>query len=82
MSNIQDQAGYSRRNMIYNLQQLMELGQQFEPAYQATKGAAEFRLPEPDSAAGHQLEHKPEGAPEGPVDRPEPVNVPVRGKAS
>ena len=31
MSDIQDQAVYSRRNMLFNLQQLMALGQRFEP---------------------------------------------------
>jgi formate hydrogenlyase subunit 6/NADH:ubiquinone oxidoreductase subunit I len=76
MSDIQDQAGFSRRHMIYNLQQLMELGQQFEPTYQATKGAAEFRLPEPDSEEGRKLENKPDEAPEA------PVKVAVRGRAS
>lgn len=80
MSDIQDQAGFSRRNMIYNLQQLMALGQQYEPRYEATKGAAEFRLPDPDSAAGHELEGKPADANEGALNRAEPLNVPVRGK--
>jgi NADH-quinone oxidoreductase subunit I len=79
MSDIQDVAGFSRRNMIFNLQELMEMGRHFEPTYQATKGAAEFRLPDPTSAAGHELENKPAGAEEGAVERPEPVSVPVRG---
>jgi hypothetical protein len=59
--------------MIFNLQQLMELGREFEPTYQATKGAAEFRLPDPETDAGRKLENKPG---EGP-----PVKVPVRGAA-
>ncbi|MGH2518531.1 MAG: NuoI/complex I 23 kDa subunit family protein [Chloroflexota bacterium] len=74
MSDIQDFAGYSRRNMILHLTELMELGQRFEPNYQATKGAAEFRLPEPDSVEGRAMEDKPAGAAEG------PVSVPVREK--
>lgn len=79
MSDIQEVAGYSRRNMLFNLQQLMELGRQFEPTYQATKGAAEFRLPDPDTDEGRKLENKPADADEGPVNRA-PVAVPVRGK--
>jgi NADH-quinone oxidoreductase chain I len=75
MSNIQDQAGFSRRHMVYNLQQLMDLGRRFEPVYQATKGAAEFRLPEPETSEGDLLEQKTAPTDEG------PVSVPVR-KAS
>ncbi|MDE3076909.1 MAG: hypothetical protein KGJ86_15945, partial [Chloroflexota bacterium] len=74
MSDIQDVAGFSRRNMIFHLNELMELGRRFEPVYQATKGAAEFRLPDPDTSAGRELEAKPADATEG------PVNVPVREK--
>ena len=82
MSDIQDQAVFSRRHMVFNLQQLMELGRNFEPTYEATKGASEFRLPDPESLQGRELEHKPADAPEGPMERQEPVSVPVRGKGS
>ncbi|MBV9121055.1 MAG: NADH-quinone oxidoreductase subunit I [Chloroflexi bacterium] len=78
MSDIQDVAGFSRRNMLFNLEELMELGRRFEPRYQATKGAAEYRLPDPDRAAGRALEHKDSQ----PVEDVPPVSVPVRGKAA
>ncbi len=81
MSDIQDMAGFSRRNMIFDLQQLMELGRRFEPTYQATKGAVEFRLPDPDTESGRLLENKPLDLSEGPVERPTPVAVPVRSKS-
>ncbi len=74
MSDIQDSAGYSRRDMLFQLPQLLELGRRFEPTYQATKGAAEFRLPDPTTAAGHEMEGKPADAEEG------PMSVPVREK--
>ncbi|MHB8619785.1 MAG: NuoI/complex I 23 kDa subunit family protein [Chloroflexota bacterium] len=77
MSDIQDVAGYSRRDMIFTLPELMEMGQRFEPTYQATKGAAEFRLPDPDSVEGHELEGKPLDAPTAPGG---PTPIPVREK--
>lgn len=74
MSDIQDIAGFSRRNMIFDRDQLMELGRTFEPTYQATKGVAEFRLPDPETPEGDALEGKPEVG--------NPVAVKVRGKRS
>ena len=74
MSDIQDMAVYSRRDMFFNMQALLELGQRFEPTYQATKGAAEFRLPDPDHPHGKRIENEPPCAPQ------DPRRVPVTKK--